>query len=89
MSTFYWMSPQSEILATPLQYRTWVEFMDEILSANPLSSESNPGAAPDSHPEITISHDEVIDIFAFSSARQLNFTLKYSAYFMEFCISQH
>ena len=35
----------------------------------------NFGAAPDSHPDITISHDEVIDIFAFSSARRLNFTL--------------
>ena len=33
------------------------------------------GAAPDSHPVITISHDEAIDIFAFSSARGLNFTL--------------
>ena len=33
------------------------------------------GAAPDSHPVITISHDEVIDSFAFSSARGLNFTL--------------
>ena len=32
-------------------------------------------AAPDSHPDITISHDEFIDIFAFSSARGLNFTL--------------
>ena len=33
------------------------------------------GAAPDSHPVITISHDEDIDIFTFSSARGLNFTL--------------
>ena len=33
------------------------------------------GAAPDFHPVITISHDEVIDIFAFSSAHRLNFTL--------------
>ena len=69
------MSPQSEILATPLQYRNRVEFIYEILSAVPLPSEPNPGAALDSHPDITISHDEVIDSFAFSSARQLNFTL--------------
>ena len=33
------------------------------------------GAALDYHPVITISHDKVIDIFAFSSARGLNFTL--------------
>ena len=32
---FCWMSLQTEILATPLQYRTWVEFMCEILSAVP------------------------------------------------------
>ena len=43
----------------------------------------NSGAAPDSHPDITISHDEVIDIFAFSSASRLNFNLYYSAKFME------
>ena len=49
--------------------------MYEIFSAVPLPFEPNPGAAPDSHPDITISHDEVIDIYAFSSARQLNFTL--------------
>ena len=34
---FCWMSPQTEILATPLQYRTWVEFMYEILFAVPPS----------------------------------------------------
>ena len=67
------MSLQAEILATPLQYRTLVEFMYEILSAVPPNQKTS-GAVPDSHPVITISH-EVIDIFAFSSARGLNFTL--------------
>ena len=62
------MSSQTEILATPLQYRTSVEFMYEILSAVPPPNQ-NLGAAPDSHPDITVSHDEDIDIFAFSSAR--------------------
>ena len=84
------MSPQIEILATPLQYRTLVEFMYEILSAVPSPSPNqNPGAAHDFHPDITISHDEVINIFAFSSARRLNFILKYSAYFMVVYISEH
>ena len=67
------MSLQPEILATPLHYRTLVEFMYEILSD--VHQPKHSGAAPDSHPVITISHDEVIDIFAFSSARGLNFTL--------------
>ena len=40
-----------------------------------LPTKTKSGAAPDFHPVITISHDEVIDIFAFSSARRLNFTL--------------
>ena len=48
--------------------------MYEILFAVPPSNQ-NPGAAPDFHPNIAISHDEVIDIFAFSSVRRLNFTL--------------
>ena len=29
---FCWMSPRTEILATPLQYRTWVELMYKIFS---------------------------------------------------------
>ena len=70
------MSPKTEILATPLQCRTWVEFMYEILFAVPsFPNQNQSGAAPDSHPVITISHDEVIDIFAFSSAHRLNYTL--------------
>ena len=69
------MSLQSEILPTSLHYRTSVEFMYEILSAVCFAPNQNVGAAPDSHPDITISHDEVIDIFAFSSAHRLNFTL--------------
>ena len=68
------MSLQTEILATALQYRTLVEFMYQILFAVPPNQKQF-GAAPDSHPVITISHDEVIDIFAFSSAGRLNFTL--------------
>ena len=32
---FCWMSHRIEILATPLQYRTWVEFMYKILSDVP------------------------------------------------------
>ena len=44
---------------------------------------------PDFHPVIRISHDEVIDIFAFSSVRRLNFTLLYSAYFVVFYILKH
>ena len=48
--------------------------MYEILFAVP-STKTKSGAATDSHPVITISHDEVIDIFAISSARRLNFTL--------------
>ena len=48
--------------------------MYEILSAVPPNQKQS-GAAPDSHPVITISNDEVIDIFAFSFARELNFTL--------------
>ena len=47
--------------------------MYEILSAVPPPRTKI--TAPDSHPDIMISHDEVIDIFAFSSARRLNFTL--------------
>ena len=47
--------------------------MYEILSAFP-PTRTKSGAAPDSHPVITIFHEEVIDIFAFSSARRLNFT---------------
>ena len=48
--------------------------MYEILSAfSPARTKS--GAAPASHPVITISNEEVIDIFAFSSVRRLNFTL--------------
>ena len=50
------MSIQTEILATPLQYRTWVEFVYEILSAVPPNQKQF-SAAPDSHPDITISHD--------------------------------
>ena len=38
-------------------------------------TEPKSGAAFDSHPDITIFQDEVIDIFAFSSVRRLNFTL--------------
>ena len=48
--------------------------MYEILSAVP-PNQNQSGAAPDSHPVITISHDEVIDIFAFNFARGLNYTL--------------
>ena len=33
------------------------------------------GAAPSSQPVFTMSYNEVIDIFAFSSTRRLNFTL--------------
>ena len=47
-----------------------------------LPTKTKSVAAPDSHPVITISHDEVIDIFAFSSARQLNY---YSVIFCIFC----
>ena len=47
--------------------------MYKILSAVPPSQKQS-GADLDSHPVITISHDEVIDIFAFSSARGLDFT---------------
>ena len=43
--------------------------MYEILSAVTPNQKTS-GAAPDYHPDITISHDEVIDIFAFSSARR-------------------
>ena len=60
-----------------------MEFMCDILSAVPPNQ--NFDAAHDTHPDITISHDEVIDIFAFSSARRLNFI----AYFMVFYISPH
>ena len=41
---FCWMYSWTEILATPLQYRTWVEFMYEILSYVPTPNQ-NPGAA--------------------------------------------
>ena len=46
MSTFVLnVSPRTEILATPLQYRTWEEFMYEIVFwCSP--SNQNPGAAP-------------------------------------------
>ena len=47
----------------------------EILPVTPFRSEPKSGAAFDSHPDITIFQDEVIDIFAFSSVRRLNFTL--------------
>ena len=71
------MSHQSEILATPLQIcSTGLECnscMKFCLLSPPTKTKS--GAAPDSYPVITISHDEVIDIFAFSSAHRLNFTL--------------
>ena len=48
--------------------------MYEILYAV-LPTKTKSGAAPDSPPVIAISHAEVIYIFAFSSARRLNFTL--------------
>ena len=54
-----------------------------------FSQPKTSSAAPDFHSFITIFHDEVIEIFAFSSARGLNFTLYYSAYFVVFYISQH
>ena len=75
MSIFLLNVPPNRILAMQLQYKTWVEFMYEILFSVPPPTKTKSGAAPDSHPVITISHDEVIDIFAFSSAHRLNFTL--------------
>ena len=38
------MSPRTEILATLLQYRTWMEFMYEILYDVPPPPNQNPGA---------------------------------------------
>ena len=38
---FCWMSLLIEILAMPLQYRTWVEFMYEILSDVPPSNHNS------------------------------------------------
>ena len=43
---FCWMSFRTEILATPLQYRTWEEIMYEILSDVPPKNQ-NPGVAPE------------------------------------------
>ena len=65
----------------------WNSCMKFCLLSPPAKTKS--GAAPDSHSVITIFHDEDIDIFAFSSARQLHFTLYDSAYFVVFYILQH
>ena len=78
---FCWMSLQTEILATPLQYRT-VEFMCEILSAVP-PNQNKSGAAPDSHPVITISHDEVYWNFCIQFCSWIKF---YSVIFCIFCV---
>ena len=51
MSTFLLNVPRTEILAMPLQYRTWVEFMYKILSNVSPPTKQIPGADTGS-PEI-------------------------------------
>ena len=50
------MSSRTEILARPLQYRTWMEFMYEILSHVPPPPNQNPGTATGSTSTLCIAY---------------------------------